>query len=185
MVAGDHHDLDARAAAGLDRLVGFGARRVDQSGQPAEGVGQLFGGGRQRFGLGVGEAEHAQRPLRHFRRLIRRAGGVPAHRQDDVRRALEHREIAAFRLVYGNHIFPLGIERHLRHPRLGRVGAFGLALFGQRVFGRRGAVVAQQEQPEEVLAVAVRLDDGHSVLRERAGFVRADDRRAAQRLHAG
>lgn len=25
----DHHDLDARAAAGLDRLVGFGARRVN------------------------------------------------------------------------------------------------------------------------------------------------------------
>ena len=106
VVAGDHYDLDSCAAASLDRFIGLRARRIDQSGQAAEGVRQLFGGCRLRCRLGVGEAEYAQRPPRHLRRLLRHAAGAFAHWQYNVRRAFEYGQIAFLGFMYGDHKFP-------------------------------------------------------------------------------
>ena len=220
MVAGDHHGLDARAAAGGHGRLGLRTRRVDHPHQPEEGQVGFERVGRQRVGQRVdllaGNGQHAQRlaaqrivDFLRARQIARDAAGRKL-----VERALDDDDQPAVDAVDGGHPLAVGVERQLGHARTEAVelvlgnaaavrgehdGGFGrvadvlhlVALKGDRaVTAERGKAQQAAQGVGAVVghllrlgrAVRVRADERHSVLRKGAGFVRADDRGAAQRL---
>ena len=117
-----------------------------------------------------------------------------------VGRALGVLDDALVRLVDGAHHLAHGVERSLAHARLGglegglaqaeAVGVVDEGALGRLADGGAGVVLlrvgAQAHRGgQELLVVAVVVDNGHLVLGEGAGLVRADDLGAAEGLDGG
>ena len=163
--------------------------------------------------LFIRRGKHAQRPVRHalvgrkdfLSLFVRQRHVFPA--DPHARTALENFVGRAFRILHdalrrrvnGGHHLTHTVEGRFGHSLVRRVqlrlvqaqligvideGAFGgvsLRLFRLPVEHRVRALRHRAGQKRLVLAVMI--DDGHFVLRQRARLIRTDNLRAAQRLH--
>ena len=115
-----------------------------------------------------------------------------------VRRALGILDEAFLRLVDGGHHFTAGIERRFADTRLlfvqrllrqtesvGEVDQRRFRRFadGVVVFVELRVAALRHGCGDQLFVVAVVVDDGHFVLGQGAGFIRADDLRTAERFH--
>lgn len=117
-----------------------------------------------------------------------------------VGRAFGELQNAVGGFVDGGHHFAHGVKRRFRHagrgfkhvvlvkPQLQRIGnQRRLRRFTDQIAVVVNVDVGAKRHAfgEQFFVVAVMLDNGHFVLGERAGFVRADNLRAAERFHGG
>nr|WP_232547115.1 hypothetical protein [Propioniciclava soli] len=155
VVAGDHLDVDAGAAAQLDGLDGFGTRRVDDADDALEGealarivaeiaVRGAAGGGQDAQAVG-GELVDDALPVG----AVEVGGGVRvvgvrlvgAQVEDPVGRALEEHDVVTVRRRgLDGHVFVVGVERDV----VGAPVAVGVEvdLGGQRHQGALGGLAA-------------------------------------------
>ena len=167
---------------------------------------------RQRVIRAHGRRQHAQRPAGHVAVVrgdlgavfLRHGHGLPvdpdavAQRQQHVRRALGVLHDVPAVGMQGAHHLARAVKRRLGHARqlhaqrarrqplcdrpahergLGRFSGHGV-----RVRVVHGIGTQRHGRGKQVLVTPRRRRDGHAVLRERTGLVRADDLRAAERL---
>ena len=168
---------------------------------------------RQRVIRAHARRQHAQGPARHVAVARRDLGAVRvrhglgaavdpdavAQRQQHVGRALGVLHDGAAIRVQRAHHLALAVKRCLGHARilraqhawrqplcdrpahersLGRLAGHGVRLWVMHRVDAQG-----HGGSEQVLVTARRFRHGHAVLRERTGLIRADDLRAAERLH--
>ena len=215
MVARYHDGTYARFAAALYRLLDFGTDGVYHTHEAyiyeiLLHVFRLVGYDPGVFGVCGGE--HAQRPVRHALVVCERGGAqlvghghypaafqrVRAAGQHFVGRTLGITHVARGGAVDRRHHLAFAVEGHLAYPRRfrfhgGFIQSYGGSVIHERALRRlayRSAlggtrVRTQREGAGEQLLVPDVVDDGHLVLRQRAGFVRADYLRAAQRFDGG
>ena len=170
-------------------------------------------GGRAVVGA-QGSCQHAQRAVCHclvrrenlrahilgHRHLVPVLDVARAAAQNLVRRALGVLHHAAAGIMQRGHHLAPAVKRRFAHAR---EFAFQLGLFqpqlcrigNQRCLGRLAGDAAvgiqlrvgaeRHRRGKQAFVFAVVIHHGHLILRQRAGFVRADDLRAAQRLHRG
>ena len=119
--------------------------------------------------------------------------------QHFVRRALGILNEAGIHLMDGGHHLAGGIKRRFRHAGLPFFQTVFGQLTGSAEVHQRGlrrltlgctglvqiGVVAKCHSGGQQLGVAHVLHHGHLILRQRAGLIRTDDLRTAQRLHGG
>ncbi len=157
--------------------------------------------------------KHAQRPVRHrlvapadlLSFLIRERGhavlcqNMGAAFQDLVRRALGVLDITVSRRMDRGHHLPHGVERRFPDARV-RLFQFvfiqrnpigiidqralrGLPHRGPRIVVQLRIRAQTHGRAEFLRVVSIGILHRHPVLRQRAGFIRADDLRAAERFH--
>ena len=166
------------------------------------------------FILAQRHGQHAQRAVGHglvrpqdifadvfgHRHGLAGNDGLGAFFEDLIGRTLSILDEAFVCLMNRGHHLAAGIERCLADARLlfvelalgqaERIGvidqrSFGGFTHGVVVFVQLGVAALRHGGADQLFVVAVMVDDGHLVLSQRTGFIRADDLGAAERFHSG